>query len=213
MTDKFEEAAGKLARIGVSQIPVVGLLAEVVEAFLPPGADARLREAVENDLHESVRLLQKRVEELAEELQRQGLKLEQLGAARTIKVFRDFVAARTGADSPEQIDALINATAGQFDPRLGAPATRAYWLGVVRELSPIRIMLLRLMHQHEGLKIQVKPRPAIRSLKDVPLKIEDADVVALLEAGKDWTLIQRGTTNGGVLFRLGHLGQVAVQFI
>src|SRR6478609_9605222 len=63
MADRFDEATGKLAKLGVAQVPVLGFVVEAVAGFLPPGADERLKAAVEADISDSVGRLEQRVRE------------------------------------------------------------------------------------------------------------------------------------------------------
>ena len=149
MADRVEEVAGKLAKIGISQIPVVGLVAQVVDAFLPPGADARLKVAVESELQEDVLRLQARVEKLELELGKQGKRLDELGAVRTVRLGSEVLRDVTAAGSRIKQNALINAAAHQFDPTVGGEATRKFWYDVLREMSDIQIFAFRLVADNE----------------------------------------------------------------
>jgi hypothetical protein len=157
MADHFDETVGKLAKIAVAQIPVLGLVVEAVSAFLPPNADERLKEAVGADLGDKVAQLHARVEQLRVELERQGKHLEELGAIRTTNVSRIFAMAVTEATSPGKVAALVNAAARQFDPTFGTPAARSHWFSIVRSLSDIELQLILLAHEHGSIAFDGKP--------------------------------------------------------
>ncbi|MEM6558925.1 MAG: hypothetical protein AAF605_03995 [Myxococcota bacterium] len=60
------------------------------------------------------------------------------------------VIARLGQEagkttSPEKLDALITATARQFDSSIDEHAIRSYWLNQVAELSDVEVLIVREM--------------------------------------------------------------------
>jgi hypothetical protein len=63
-------------------------------------------------------------------------------------VYSNFAKAVSEAATPEKRSALVNATAHQFDPTMGTPATRAYWMRRVSELSDIEIATVALFYQN-----------------------------------------------------------------
>jgi hypothetical protein len=224
VSDKFEEGAGKLASIGISQIPVVGLIAQVAQAFLPPGADERLKKAIQDDLESRVVRLQARIDELAKELAAQGKVLAELGAVRTAMLFREFAEASTRSGSSEKSDALICAAARQFDPNMGSDAFRRFWYDVVVALTDVEVALVRLLLTYKQVTIALEPRHQVTAVRwqdgqRVDLPMPEAEALALFGADAKVTgidaLFTRDAESGipGTRIRLTQRGRVVASFI
>jgi hypothetical protein len=145
MADKFEEVTGKLALVALHKTPVVNIITEIVESFLPETPDERLKEAIEAEARERVAHLQAKVERIEKELEAQGARLDDLGPMRTVNVAREYVQGCAEAHSEEKKEALTIAAARQFDPRFGQQYVRAHWLALLGELSDIEIMAILWM--------------------------------------------------------------------
>lgn len=65
-------------------------------------------------------------------------------------VFSRFARDVSEASTHEKREALVNATAYQFDPRKGTAAVRDYWLRVVRETRDAELALVMLLVEHEA---------------------------------------------------------------
>lgn len=152
MADRIDEVGGKLAKVGVgqllNQVPMLGIIVETVNAFLPPNADERLKAAIEADLSETVRLLNSKVEVLASKLEAQGKKLDELGAVQTVVLTRAVAQSTTEAKTRQKRNAVLNAAARQFDPTRGDAAARQYWLGRVRSLPEVDLAFLLFVAEH-----------------------------------------------------------------
>lgn len=60
-------------------------------------------------------------------------------------VYSRFAQDVSSAATPEKREALVNATAHQFDPRKGSPATRDYWLRQLRDLPESELSFLLMV--------------------------------------------------------------------
>ena len=214
MADKFDETAGKLARAAIEQVPGVGLMVDVIEAFVPPGANERLRAAIQEELEKDVERLKERIAELDTELRKTNRRLGEFTTTRIVGVARQFAEARMAAGSEIQIEALLNAAAHQFDPRVGDAATRAHWFEIVRKLSPIRILLLKLLKQYGGLRIQVQPDIRAFAAQGLhPVTLTRADCIALLDAAGEWPQISRSNEPNVVIVTLSASTNILADFI
>jgi hypothetical protein len=152
MGDAFGDKTGELLVLGAKQVPVLSVVVELAETFLPKGADPRLREALEADFRDKVARLEARVERLEKQRAAEGKPLDELGVSRTVTIAREFLSASAGATSGK-VDALVNGAARQFDPDAGLPSVREYWLRRVRELPDMELEVVRLLHKHGRLAV------------------------------------------------------------
>jgi hypothetical protein len=225
--DTIDNMTGKLAAIAVGQVPILSVVVEAAKAFLPEGADGRLKEAVAVDFRDKVARLEARVEQLAKELEAVGLRLEELGAVRTVAVVRAFAEAVGAAQSDEKVDALISAAARQFDPRRGPESARAYWLARAGALADIEVRAILLLSQHDKVlladgAIVAAPhnpdvsRPPERQRLDLPveeaLALTEA-IKGLVDAGSSLINASTPTMRSTSLYSLTRSGLVLARFI
>lgn len=149
MSDRSEEVT--VAKNGIAQFPVMGLLAQVASTFLPPNVEEKLEQAVEAELQATIDTLDAKLETLAAKLATQGQKLEELGTIRTVGLVREVAQATTEARSPEKSEAILNAAARQFDPTAGSAAARAHWFAEVRRLTDVEVVAIQLLARRAGL--------------------------------------------------------------
>lgn len=149
MTDEIERAVGHIAHVSLRRLPVLAMIEDAVKPFLPAGADERLRAAVEADAREAFVRLQQRVDVLEGLLGKDGHRLDDLGAKRTVAVAQEVAKGVAEAYGEPKIDAMLNAGARQFDPRMGPQEIRKYWLDRVTQLLDIEVRVLLLLKEHQ----------------------------------------------------------------
>lgn len=90
--------------------------------------------------------------------ERMGAIEEQLAASNETRDRQDlltkeltysrFIRSVSEAATPDKREAIVHATAHQFDPRKGVAATRDYWLQRVREIPDAELALVKLVVAH-----------------------------------------------------------------
>lgn len=178
MSDRVDDVTKKLAKTGIAQVPVFGVIFEAATAFLPPNADERLKAAIEQDLADTLASLQSKVERLAVELEAKSAKLEELGALRTFTLAREAAASAAEARTAEKRESVLNATARQFDPEAGTPATRDFWLQRVRSLPDVELKLVLLIAKYKRLAFQNNDLVQLVEDRIRPLPLPREDLVA-----------------------------------
>lgn len=114
--------------------------------------DGRVFEARFSALEDQVTRLDEEVRKVKAELAAEGKQADRQDFLSQEAVYSDFARAVADAHTPEKREALVNAAAHQFDPRLGSPEVRQYWFDVVRSLADVEIWALRLCSKYtEGL--------------------------------------------------------------
>jgi hypothetical protein len=211
VADAFDETVGKLAKLGVTQIPILGLVAEAFREFLPPGADERLRQAINEDAERQLEDLQRRVCIIEEQLHADGQTLDEIGPIRTVTLARTVIASvRDEYVGDVKREAVNNATARQFDPRFGSQEARKYWLDVVLALTDVEIKVVQLLRQHGELKSDLDGKLYFKEKQSV---LPDADQISLgatviqmgLNSRKDPALVQPTTSGAFKLTAPGYM--------
>jgi hypothetical protein len=147
MADWFDEVPKKLALVALHKTPVINVITELVESFIPATPDERLNAAIVQEEANRVVRLEDRVFNLEAVLAAGGMKLDDLGPTHTTHVAREFVQGTLETRSEEKVEALTNAAARQFDPRLER-SVRAHWLSRVRRVSDIELALVALLARY-----------------------------------------------------------------
>lgn len=179
MADEFDKVAGALVYAGVRRIPVLAYLDDVAKKLLPPSADERLQEAIKLDWQERTVRLEQRVAALETELNKEGPGLDDLGPTRTAVVAKEVLEGVAGAYGEPKVDAVLNAGARQFDPRMGPQEIRKYWLDRVTLLQDIEIRVLMLPKKHAPLYYFVSSGELYWGKQRDPADLGDEDRVAL----------------------------------
>lgn len=113
------------------------------------GENADLVVAEENVLLDYCAKLDERVRKIEERLFDTGQKPDRQDLLSKEVTFSRFAKGLGEAATVEKREALVHATAYQFDPRKGSPATRDYWLRKVRDASDAEISLVNLLVEHK----------------------------------------------------------------
>jgi hypothetical protein len=150
MGDDFD-IAGKVAVLAVEQLSGASFVTGIVRMVLPPNADDRLRAAIEADASAILDDVQRRLALLESELRREGKSLESPGAVRTARLAHGMGEALGASYSDVKRDAVANASARQFDPRMGEQGARKYWLDRVAALTDLQVWVLQLLREHKAL--------------------------------------------------------------
>jgi hypothetical protein len=116
------------------------------------GNDEALREARLGSLEAEFRRLSERVARLERETATD--RNDPLTREQTFSRFAKDVA---DAKTPAKREALINAAAHQFDPRMGSAEARSFWYSVVAGLTDLDLLMSRLLAEHEHVTITVEP--------------------------------------------------------
>lgn len=172
------DAAGKLAVLGFEQLPGGSLVTGMVRMFLPPNADERLRQAIEEDASNQLIDLQTRVSIIEKQLATEGKKLDQPGAIRTTMLAHRMAEAFGSAYSDVKRDAVANAAARQFDPRMGEQGARKYWFDRVAQLSDLQVWALQLLREHT-LLYYVPSGQLLLGKEAIPSPLPESDQVSL----------------------------------
>ena len=178
MSDKFEKVAGALVYAGVRRVPMLAYLDDVAKKLLPPGADERLQEAIKLDWQERTVRLEQRMTALEAQLKQEGRELDNLGASRTAVVGQEVLEGVATAYGEPKVDAVLNAGARQFDPRMGPHEVRKYWLDRVMQLTDLEVRVLMLLKLHSPLSYRNEAFLA-SGLAHTKLDLPDADHIAL----------------------------------
>lgn len=179
MADKVEKVAGALVHAGVRRIPVLAFIEDAVKPLLPAGADERLRAALEAEAREDVVRLQQRVQALEAQLQSQGKQLDDLGMKRTVAVAREVAEGVAAAYGEPKVDAVLNAGARQFDPRMGRQESRKYWLDRALNLTDMESRALLLLKDHQPVIYLAEADEMFWGDQREPANLSDEDRVAL----------------------------------
>ncbi len=154
-SDQFERIAdAALLGTAKSAIPGVGPLLDVFKAIVGDN-DAKFRAAYIGELHDHLNRLQGKVNDLEQELKAQGERLDEMDPIALAHLVQDFMHDVSEKASAANRDAIIMATARQFDPRLGPFSMRQYWLQRIRTLSDIELEVLK-MHTKGALYIDAR---------------------------------------------------------
>jgi hypothetical protein len=112
------------------------------------GENATLVVAEENVLLDYCAKLDERVRKIEERLVDTGQKPDRQDLLSKEVTFSRFAKGLGEASTVEKREALVHATAYQFDPRKGSPATRDHWLRRVRELPEAELSFVLLLAAH-----------------------------------------------------------------
>jgi hypothetical protein len=116
--------------------------------------DESWRKAELAALYENFQSLDERIKKLEADLGAQRLRLDRQDVLSKGVIFSDFAREVAGASTSEKREALVNATARQFDPRQDQPSVRSYWLGRLRDLPEMQLSVLLQAAKHRGIFFQ-----------------------------------------------------------
>jgi hypothetical protein len=164
-------------------------------------SDEALNEARLSAVEDECQRLDDRMRKFEAERAAQGVPEEPPDVLRQHAVSSEFAQAVSTARTREKREALVNAAAHQFDPRLGAPAAREYWFGVIRSLPDVQIWALRTCNEQKSVAFQNGKAFCTQSEPASPIALTDEEAGALadgLEKLEAMGLVQAG--HGSVLF-------------
>jgi len=140
-----------LVSVGVSAIPGGGVAQKVWSIVRPPNARERFERAKQEYEDELGVRLCDAIRVLQADVQAHGLQLSQLPPHRTQAVGQQVAQAASEAHSETKVEAILNAGARQFDPRMGAEEVRRYWLARVAQLTDLEVRALVLLKERAPL--------------------------------------------------------------
>ncbi len=108
------------------------------------GKDSAIQAGLVIDMAEHFARLDSAVAEIAERLAKLELAPDRQDPLTQDAVYSDFAKAVSEAPTPEKREALVHVAAHQFNPEMGTPASRAYWMRRVSVLSDIEIATIKL---------------------------------------------------------------------
>lgn len=150
----LQEAAGSVAELidnAIDGVPVVGRSLGVGLSYFQALSErnndaiavARLG-AVEDELIK----LRQDFDKLTASLANEGKQPDRQDPLSQAAVASEFVASVLEARTPQKREALVHASVRQFDPRLGLPATREFWLRLIREMPDTEIQVVLLLAEN-----------------------------------------------------------------
>jgi hypothetical protein len=144
-----DDEVDALARVGVRAIPGAGIVQDIWGIVRPKNANERFNQAAkeyEDDL--AVRMVD-RIREIEGQLQRVGTPIDPPTPHRTLAVAREVATSAANAQGEPKVDAVLNAGARQFDPRMGPQEARRYWLNKVMALGDLEVRVLQLLKHRQ----------------------------------------------------------------
>jgi hypothetical protein len=196
--DKLDALVG----VGVSAIPGGGVAQKVWSIVRPPNAQERFERAKQDYEDELGVRLCDAIRAVQAEVQAHGLKLAQLSPHRSQAVGQQVAQAASEARSETKVEAILNAGARQFDPRMGAEEVRRHWLTRVATLTDLEVRVLMLLKERAPLFYFSSPGVLHwgerRELADMPRAECLALGSVLLDLQRANDLVTQGTTNAEI---------------